>query len=58
MSRLGYLLLLILIAGLAAGPLLAQAPAAPPPSSPLTPEKMMAKEKAVEAHAQKRSACK
>jgi hypothetical protein len=59
MSRIGYCLPLVLIVGLATGPLLAQAPASPPVSaSSLAPEKMMAKEKAVEEHAQKRAECR
>jgi hypothetical protein len=59
MTRIGYFLPLVLIVGSAAGPLLAQAPVPPPVSaSSLTPEKMMAKEKAVEEHAQKRAECR
>jgi hypothetical protein len=60
MTRIGYFLPLVLIVGLAADPLFAQAPVPPPvsASSSLTPEKMMAKEKAVEEHAQKRAACR
>jgi len=59
MSRNTYILSLILIAGALAGPASAQAPATPPASpSPLSPEQMMAKEKAVEQHAQKRADCK
>ncbi len=57
MTRIGYFLPLVLIVGAAASPLLAQAPA-PLTASSLTPEKMMAKEKAVAEHAQKRAACK
>jgi hypothetical protein len=59
MSRTGYFLLLVLIVGLAADSAFAQAPATPPvTSSSLTPEQMMAKEKAVEAHAEKRAECR
>jgi hypothetical protein len=59
MTRIGYCLPLVLIVGLAADPLFAQAPVPPPASaSSLTPEKMMAKEKAIEEHAQKRAACR
>jgi len=58
MARIGYCLLLVVVVGSAAAPLHAQAPASPEPRSSLTPEKMMAKEKAVEEHAQKRTACK
>jgi hypothetical protein len=59
MARIGYFLLLVLSVGSTITPLFAQAPVPPPGSaSSLTPEKMMAKEKAVEEHAQKRSACR
>jgi hypothetical protein len=59
MSRFGYLLLLVLSVGSAAAPLFAQVPVPPSGSaSSLTPDKMMAKEKAVEEHAQKRAECK
>jgi|GEM_PF-2452825 hypothetical protein len=58
MARIGYCLLLVVVVGWAAAPLRAQAPAAPAPSSSLTPEKMMAKEKAVEEHAKKHAECK
>ena len=59
MTLTGYFLPLVLIVGVAAAPALAQGQL--PPSiaaSSLTPEKMMAKEKAVEEHAQKRAVCK
>jgi hypothetical protein len=55
MSRNEYFLLLVLAVGVAAGSVLAQEQ---PFSSSLTPQQVMAKEKAVAAHAQKRSACK
>ncbi len=60
MTRIGYCLPLVLIVGLAADSLFAQAPVPPPvyASSFLTPEKIAAKEKAVEEHAQKRAACR
>jgi len=58
MSRNGFFLLLVLIVGVAAQPAAAQAPAAPASASPLTPEKILAKEKAVEEHAKKRADCK
>jgi hypothetical protein len=59
MTRIGYFLLLVLIVGLAADPIFAQTPAQPPvAASSLAPEKMMAKEKAVEEHAQKRAECR
>jgi hypothetical protein len=57
MTRTGYFLPLVLILGL--GSALAQAPASPPvATSSLAPEKMMAKEKAVEEHAEKRAECR
>ena len=55
MSRNGYFLLLVLAIGIAAGAVLAQEQ---PFSSSLTPQQIMAKEKAVAEHAQKRSECK
>ena len=55
MSRNEFFVLLVLPVGLAVGAAFAQTPA---PSSSLAPEKMMAKEKAVEEHAEKRRACK
>lgn len=59
MTRIGYCLPLVLIVGLAVDPLFAQTPVPPPVSaSSLTPEKIAAKEKAVEQHAQKRAACR
>jgi hypothetical protein len=59
MTRIGYFLPLVLIVGLTAGTTLAQAPASPPvTASSLTPEQMMAKERAVEAHAEKRTECR
>ena len=54
MPRYGFLLLLVLSTGLAE-PAPAQAPV---PSSPLTPEKIAAKEKAVAEHAEKRAGCR
>jgi hypothetical protein len=58
MTRIGYCLPLVLIVGLATGPLLAQAPAPTVSTSSLAPEKMLAKEKAVEEHAEKRAECR
>jgi len=55
MTRIGYFLLLVLIVSVAAGRVLAQEQ---PFSSSLTPQQIMAKEKAVEEHAQKRAECK
>ena len=55
MSRNGYFLLLVLAVGIAAGAVLAQEQ---PFSSSLTPQQIMAKEKAVAEHAQKRAECK
>ena len=54
MLRIGYFLLLILIVGLA-GRVLAQEQ---PFSSSLTPQQIMAKEKAVAEHAEKRAECR
>jgi hypothetical protein len=56
MSRIGYFLLLVLAFGSDVASVQAQT-VQPMPSS-LTPEKMLAKEKAVEEHAAKRRACK
>ena len=59
MARIGYCLLLVVVVGSAAAPALAEGQVPPPiAASSLTPEKMMAKEKAVEEHAQKRTECK
>jgi hypothetical protein len=55
MSRIGYFLLLVLVVGVPAGRVLAQEQ---PFSSSLTPQQIMAKEKAVAEHAQKRAECK
>jgi hypothetical protein len=55
MTRIGYFLLLVLIAGVAAGRVLAQEQ---PFSSSLTPQQIMAKEKAVAEHAEKRAECR
>jgi len=55
MSRKEIFVSLALMAGLIAGTAFAQTAA---PGSSLAPEKMMAKEKAVEEHAEKRRACK
>ena len=56
MWRIGYVLLLVLTFGAVIAPTRAQT--VQPMSSSLAPEKMMAKEKAVEEHAAKRRACK
>jgi hypothetical protein len=59
MSRIGYCLPFVLIVGLSASPAPAQAPVPPPVSASfLAPEKMMAKEKAVAEHAEKRAECR
>jgi hypothetical protein len=55
MTRNKYFLLLVLVVGLAAGSVLAQEQ---PFSSSLTPQQIMAKEKAVAEYAQKRAECK
>jgi hypothetical protein len=55
MARNEYFLLLVLVVGLAAGSVLAQEQ---PFSSSLTPQQIMAKEKAVAEHAQKRAECR
>ncbi|HEY4863129.1 MAG TPA: hypothetical protein VIH65_03355 [Xanthobacteraceae bacterium] len=55
MVRNEYFLLLVLVVGLAAGSVLAQEQ---PFSSSLTPQQIMAKEKAVAEHAQKRAECR
>jgi len=55
MARTEYFLLLVLVVGLAAGSVLAQEQ---PFSSSLTPQQIMAKEKAVAEHAQKRAECR
>ena len=55
MTRIGYFLLLVLVVGLATGSVMAQEQ---PFSSSLTPQQIMAKEKAVAEHAQKRAECK
>ena len=55
MSRNRYFLLLVLAAGMAASRVLAQEQ---PFSSSLTPQQIMAKEKAVAEQAQKRAECK
>ena len=56
MSRIGYFLLLVLTFGAVIAPTRAQT--VQPMSSSLAPEKMMAKEKAVEEHAKKHAECK
>jgi hypothetical protein len=56
MARNEYFLLLVLVVGLAAGSALAQEQ--PFSSSSLTPQQIMAKEKAVAEHAQKRAECR
>ena len=59
MSRNIYFLLLALILGSAALPARAQNQTTPPSAgSSLSPEQLMAKEKAIEEHAKKRAACK
>jgi len=59
MARKASFLLLVVVVSSAAAPALAQGQVPPPiAASSLTPEKMMAKEKAVEEHAQKRPECK
>ncbi|HXM31365.1 MAG TPA: hypothetical protein VN919_04300 [Xanthobacteraceae bacterium] len=55
MARNEYFLLLVLVVGLAAGSVLAEEQ---PFSSSLTPQQIMAKEKAVAEHAQKRAECR
>ena len=55
MTRNEYFLLLVLVVGLAAGSVLAQEQSF---SSSLTPQQIMAKEKAVAEHAQKRAECR
>ena len=55
MVRNEYFLLLVLVVGLAAGSVLAEEQ---PFSSSLTPQQIMAKEKAVAEHAQKRAECR
>ncbi len=55
MLRIEYFLLLILVVGLAAGRVLAQEQ---PFSSSLTPQQIMAKEKAVAEYAEKRAECR
>jgi hypothetical protein len=55
MLRIEYFLLLILVVGLAAGRVLAEEQ---PFSSSLTPQQIMAKEKAVAEHAEKRAECR
>jgi hypothetical protein len=55
MVRNEYFLLLVLVVCLAAGSVLAQEQ---PFSSSLTPQQIMAKEKAVAEHAQKRAECR
>jgi hypothetical protein len=55
MLRIGYFLLLILIVGLAAGRVLAEEQ---PFSSSLTPQQIMAKERTVAEHAEKRAECR
>ena len=55
MSWKGIFLLLVLVVGVAAGSGLAQEQ---PFSSSLSPQQIMAKEKAVEEHAQKRAECR
>ena len=55
MTRNEYFLLLVLVVGLAAGSVLAEEQ---PFSSSLTPQQIMAKEKAVAEHAQKRAECR
>ena len=55
MARNEYFLLLVLVVGLAAGSVLAQEQSF---SSSLTPQQIMAKEKAVAEHAQKRAECR
>jgi hypothetical protein len=55
MARNEYFLLLVLVVGLAAGSVLAEEQLF---SSSLTPQQIMAKEKAVAEHAEKRAECR